>query len=109
MTLCAAAVTVLTTADPAEKVSLSRKFAVDWRSGAIAEIGRAAPPDRPARPAEPELRPARDMPARRKAGSVAGRTALLHALAHIELNAIDLAWDIVARFSSDMPKGFSDD
>ena len=109
MTLCAAAVTVLTTEDPTEKVRLSRKFAEDWRSGAIAEIGRAAPPDRPARPPEPELRPARDMLARRKAGSVAGRTALLHALAHIELNAIDLAWDIVARFSSDMPKGFSDD
>src|SRR3954451_15143223 len=109
MTLCAAAVTVLTTTDPAEKVGLSRKFAEDWRSGAIAEIGRGAPPDRPAPPAGPEPPPARDMPARRKAGSVAGRTALLHALAHIELNAIDLAWDIVARFGSDMPKGFSDD
>ena len=30
----------------------------------------------------------------------AGRIALLHALAHIELNAIDLAWDIIARFAS---------
>jgi uncharacterized ferritin-like protein (DUF455 family) len=109
MTLCAAAITVLTTADPAEKVALSRRFAEEWRSGAIAEIGREAPPDLPARPSEPELLPARDMPPRRKGGSVAGRTALLHALAHIELNAIDLAWDIVARFGADMPKGFSDD
>jgi uncharacterized ferritin-like protein (DUF455 family) len=109
MTLCNAATSVLNTAEPAEKAALSRRFAEEWRTGAIAEIGRAAPPDRPARPSEPELLPARDMPPRRKGGSAAGRTALLHALAHIELNAIDLAWDIVARFSSDMPKGFSDD
>lgn len=32
-------------------------------------------------------------------GSVAGRAALIHALAHIELNAIDLAADIVWRFA----------
>jgi len=31
------------------------------------------------------------MPRRRAFGSTAGRIALLHALAHIELNAIDLA------------------
>ena len=48
------------------------------------------------------------MPARRKAGSAAGRSGALHALAHIELNAIDLAWDIVARFGP-IPAGFSDD
>ena len=52
----------------------------------------------------------RDMPRRRAAGSTAGRVALLHALAHIELNAIDLAWDLVARFgTSDLPRGFFDD
>lgn len=54
------------------------------------------------------------MPKRRKAGSPAGRTALLHALAHIELNAIDLAWDIVARFhvlpdGTPLPVTFYDD
>ena len=32
--------------------------------------------------------------------------ALLHALAHIELNAIDLAWDLLARFgTADLPAG----
>jgi uncharacterized ferritin-like protein (DUF455 family) len=36
---------------------------------------------------------------RRVTENPAGRIALLHALAHIELNAIDLAWDIVARFA----------
>jgi uncharacterized ferritin-like protein (DUF455 family) len=50
------------------------------------------------------------MPKRRAFGSQAGRTALLHALAHIELNAIDLAWDIVARFAGQaLPRGFFDD
>lgn len=38
------------------------------------------------------------MPRRRINRGTAGRIALLHALAHIELNAIDLAWDIIARF-----------
>jgi uncharacterized ferritin-like protein (DUF455 family) len=50
------------------------------------------------------------MPKRRAGGSLAGRIALLHALAHIELNAIDLAWDIVARFAAaGLPREFYDD
>ena len=50
------------------------------------------------------------MPKRRAFGSPAGRIALLHALAHIELNAIDLAWDLVARFVSlGLPRRFFDD
>lgn len=70
-------------------------------------VGTAMPPDRPARPAFPQLRPPRDMPKRRNFGSLAGRIALLHALAHIELNAIDLAWDIVARFAAlGLPREF---
>jgi uncharacterized ferritin-like protein (DUF455 family) len=40
------------------------------------------------------------MPKRRAFGSLRGRIALLHALAHIELNAVDLAWDFVARFAN---------
>jgi uncharacterized ferritin-like protein (DUF455 family) len=39
-----------------------------------------------------------------------GRIALVHALAHIELNAVDLAWDIIARFTgADLPRRFYDD
>jgi uncharacterized ferritin-like protein (DUF455 family) len=50
------------------------------------------------------------MPKRRAFGSVAGRIALLYALAHIELNAIDLGWDIIARFSGEsVPRAFFDD
>lgn len=50
------------------------------------------------------------MPRRGKAASEKGRIALLHALAHIELNAIDLACDIIARFADqDLPREYFDD
>ncbi len=50
------------------------------------------------------------MKRRRNLGSPTGRIALIHALAHIELNAIDLGWDIVARFSGEgLPQAFFDD
>jgi len=73
-------------------------------------VGCTAPPSRPARPERPLLRSPKDVPKRRAFGSRAGRIALLHALAHIELNAIDLSWDIVARFTDErMPRSFFDD
>ncbi len=54
---------------------------------------------RPEKPSDrPLLLPPRDMPQRRSAGAEASRVALLHAVAHIELNAVDLAWDLIARF-----------
>jgi uncharacterized ferritin-like protein (DUF455 family) len=47
---------------------------------------------------------------KRKPGTEKGRQALLHAVAHIELNAIDLHWDIIARFTdTPLPLGFYDD
>jgi uncharacterized ferritin-like protein (DUF455 family) len=108
-TLASGAVAILATAEPAGKIRLSRALAARWREGAI-EVGRATPPDRPARPARPVLLPPRDMKRRRNIAAPAGRIALIHALAHIELNAIDLAWDIVARFSEeDLPRAFFDD
>ncbi|MBO0739296.1 MAG: ferritin-like domain-containing protein, partial [Alphaproteobacteria bacterium] len=58
----------------------------------------------------PPVRPPKEMRKRRGFGSRAARIALLHALAHIELNAIDLGWDILARFSSELlPRAFFDD
>lgn len=94
-----AACQALTATDPAEKIRLTERAARQWRLGQLSLIGAQAPPARPGRPARPELRPASTMPRRSRANSLAGRQALLHALAHIELNAIDLAWDIVARFA----------
>ncbi|HUT51441.1 MAG TPA: ferritin-like domain-containing protein [Alphaproteobacteria bacterium] len=108
--LTEAAVAVLSTADAAHKAAASRAVAAAWCDGTIASIGVFTPPDRPARPATPELRRPGDMPRRGAGQSAAGRIALLHAIAHIELNAIDLAWDIVARFASaDLPREFFDD
>ncbi len=117
--LAEAAISVLTTADPVEKARLSHAHAAAWRSKTIASIGQATPPDRPARLQHPELRLPRDMPKRRKSHSEAGRIALLHALAHIELNAVDLSWDIIARFAGEaeasagnafaLPRAFFDD
>lgn len=109
-TLADAAVAVLETADAAAKAERARELAEDWQNGRIAEVGRAAPPDRPARPARPELRRPGDMPKRGRGHSEAGRIALLHALAHIELNAVDLAADILVRFpEADLPRTFHDD
>lgn len=108
--LAAASVLVLETSTPLEKVSSGREFAMMWRDGLINEIGLAGAPDRPARPAAPKLLLPRDLPKRKISTAPAGRVALLHALAHIELNAIDLAWDMVARFADhDLPRAFFDD
>ena len=107
--LAAGSIAVLATPEPAGKIELSREIAARWRRGALA-VGHAKPPDRPARPVRPALLPPRAMPKRRAGGSLAGRIALLHALAHIELNAIDLAWDIIARFAGEaLPRAFCDD
>ena len=112
-TLSQMAVEVLDTADGRAKCALSRQHAATWfaarAAGAPLPIGHATPPDAPARPSAPELKDPRDMP-RRRPGTLAGRTALLHAVAHIELNAVDLHWDIIARFAHiPMPAGFHDD
>src|SRR3546814_3683419 len=66
-------------------------------------------PDQPARPDAPELLAPNQMPPRRKGGSERGRIAMLHALAHIEFVAIDLAVDLVGRFGGEFPRGFVDD
>ncbi|MDA5193547.1 ferritin-like domain-containing protein [Govanella unica] len=108
-TLGDAAVAVLTTADASAKAQLSRAAAVAWASGALSFTFPTPPPARPARPARPELLLPRDMPKRRQGGTSGNRAALLHAVAHIELNAIDLAWDMVARFGAEMPRAFADD
>jgi uncharacterized ferritin-like protein (DUF455 family) len=106
--LAAGAVEILTTADPAAKAKGAHVLAEAWRCGRI-EPGAAEPPDRPARPEKPLLLPPREMPKRKAGQSLAGRIALLHALAHIELNAIDLAWDLIARFAGPwLPRSFFD-
>nr|WP_157026455.1 ferritin-like domain-containing protein [Sphingomonas horti] len=101
--------TVLTTAEPYAKVRAARAAARDWRLGRLAHAFSAAMPDRPARPAAPELLPPNRMPKRGRAGSDASRIAMIHALAHIEFVAIDLAFDMAGRFGARFPRGFADD
>jgi uncharacterized ferritin-like protein (DUF455 family) len=112
-TLAQMAVEVLSTGDGRQKTALSRRHAATWQAaraaGNVPAPGHATPPARPARPARPELLDPRDVP-RRRPGSAPGRIAMLHAVAHIELNAVDLHWDIIARFTdTPMPVGFYDD
>ncbi|CAN0604003.1 unnamed protein product, partial [Ectocarpus sp. 12 AP-2014] len=112
-TLTEMAVEVLTTANGRAKTALSKRHAETWvksrESGKDLEIGTASPPDMPARPEAPALLDPRDVP-KRKPGSPEGRIALLHAVAHIELNAVDLHWDLIARFGHiKMPPGYYDD
>jgi uncharacterized ferritin-like protein (DUF455 family) len=102
-----AATAVLSAADPREKVRRTATYARLNRQQGLAHQFLHPMPERPGRPARPELLLPQKMPKRGKAGSPASRIALLHALAHIELNAIDLAWDIIGRFGSQFPPAFS--
>ncbi|NMM43134.1 ferritin-like domain-containing protein [Rhodospirillaceae bacterium KN72] len=113
-TLIGAAVSVLETGNARDKAARARAVAANWRAGSLPRGRSQLVPDRPARPARPELKRPRDVPRRRITEAPGGRTALLHALCHIELNAIDLAFDIVARFGGIdapdvFPTGFLDD
>lgn len=59
--------------------------------------GRCPSMPEPGRPERPLLVAPREL-SQRKLNSVEGRAALIHAVAHIEFNAINLAWDAVYRF-----------
>jgi uncharacterized ferritin-like protein (DUF455 family) len=107
--LHAAARRCLETADPRAKCDLTHATAQAWREGRLRARPDEPMPDRivPGRPPRPRLVAPRAL-AQRGLGSVAGRAAFVHAIAHIEFNAIDLAWDAVYRFR-DMPAAFHDD
>jgi len=102
---------IVAEADLTLKVARAKATAKAWfgRRLSLGHLSdRAGMPERPGRPPRPELRMPRDMP-RRSAHGPAGRFALLHALAHIELNAIDMTWDLVGRFAREaMPQSFFD-
>lgn len=99
----------LLTADPHAKAMAARKVARDWRLGRLSHCFDVAMPERPARPAEPELLPPNRMPKRGRGQSERGRIALYHALAHIEFVAIDLALDMAGRFGGEAGPGLVSD
>lgn len=105
-----AAVSALSEADLDRKCAITRMAATRWRARALSLRAPLdpEPPLRPGRPDRPELVSPRALK-KRSLGSLDGRIALIHALAHIELNAIDLALDIVARFAAQhVPLSFFD-
>jgi uncharacterized ferritin-like protein (DUF455 family) len=61
----------------------------------------------PGRPPKPELVPPLTVP-KRKMDTIEGRLSLLHSLAHIEFNAMNLALDAIWRFA-DMPEQYYED
>ncbi len=89
----------------ARVASLARRFS-DGDAGTSPDIVAPAICT-PGRPATPRLVLPRDV-AQRGLGSEAGRAALLHAVAHIEFNAIDLALDAAYRFR-DTPDSYRAD
>ena len=105
--LSQAATDILQIADPHEKAKQSRVMIAQLRERDLIAVGDAQLPLRPGRLDKPELKHPKDMPKRKVGASISGRIALLHALSHIELNAINLSWDIVGRFASiDFPEAF---
>ncbi|WP_374247720.1 ferritin-like domain-containing protein [Thermomonas sp.] len=100
----------LDAATPDDKPALTLAMAAAFARGELAIPDGAPPPEpirMPGRPARPTLVHPRDLP-RRGFGSDEGRAAFIHAVAHIEFNAMDLAWDAVYRFRGMPPEFYAD-
>ncbi len=95
--------------DPACKADAVVALAGAWRRGELALDPRPEIPadDAAGRPERPELVAPRRLH-KRRLGTVEGRAAMIHAIAHIEFNAINLALDALCRFQQ-MPRGYYDD
>ena len=108
--LYAAAHACLRAASPEDKVALTFAAAEAFVRGECVIDDSAPSPEpirMPGRPVRPTLVHPRELP-RRGLGSHEGRAAFIHSIAHIEFNAIDLAWDAVYRFRN-LPAQFYTD
>jgi uncharacterized ferritin-like protein (DUF455 family) len=93
------AVKILQTPDPTQKADLTDLVARKWLDNELETIGQTEPPEQPERPENLHIvDPAKIR--RGKGGTLASRIALLHSLANIEQWAMDLSWDIIARFAN---------
>lgn len=91
--------------DPTQKVRLAEQAMAQAETLEVAaEMALQAPPGLPGCPAQPELRSHLDVP-KRSPFTREGLAALLHAVTHIEFNAINLALDAVWRFPG-MPRAY---
>lgn len=105
-----AALAALCEVDPAAKATAARALhaaVLDGSATCLADLELAEPAGLPGRPVRPQLVEPRKL-GRRSMQSPQGRAVLLHALAHIEFNAINLALDAIWRFAR-MPAAFYTD
>lgn len=100
----------LAAAAPEDKVARTFAAAQAYGRGEL-HAGDAMPSPEPirmpGRPERPLLVHPRDLP-KRGFGTSEGRAAFIHSIAHIEFNAIDLAWDAVYRFRDMPPQYYAD-
>lgn len=109
-TLTQRALDCLLVPDPDAKLGAVAALWSDWQTGTIALAVDYDPPQAieiPGRPARPVLVPPREV-GKRPIHTREGHAALIHALAHIEFNAINLALDAVYRFRS-LPREYYGD
>jgi uncharacterized ferritin-like protein (DUF455 family) len=88
------------------KLMLTHALWADWQRGVV-DVAATQPRNgivTPGRPARPERVSPLNVP-RRRLGTSAGRAAMIHAIAHIEFNAINLALDAAHRFA-DLPNDY---
>ena len=105
--LRAAALSLLCDDDVPRKIEGVRALSTAWKNGAVTLVpGADLPASRcvPGRPSRPLLVPPLQVQ-QRSMRDAAGRAALIHALAHIEFNAVNLALDAIWRFAG-MPENY---
>ena len=94
--------------DPLTKVEQTQLLYQRWVDGEVTLSDEVLEvPALPGQPDKPELVAPRDLPRRRNSAET-GVATLIHAINHIEFNAINLAWDAVARFEG-LPRQYYDD
>lgn len=93
--------------DIEKKLQAAAQLWADWQAGELALETFAAPIDHAGIPERPILADPRSMP-RRQLSSPENHAALIHALAHIEFNAINLALDAAQRFPGLPPDYYGD-
>jgi uncharacterized ferritin-like protein (DUF455 family) len=102
------ALAILLITDPTEKAAQTRTLFTGLKLESIDPTQHLNDPGNlPGRPTQPALLSAREVPSK-SAFTTQGRASLLHAIAHIEFNAINLALDAAFRFSN-MPTAFYTD
>jgi len=97
------------TSDARHKCALTVQLHDEWKQGLLNRSAGSAilPIDDPGRPQQPELVDPRKLE-RRSVATEHGRVCLLHAFAHIEFNAINIALDAAYRFREMPPRFVSD-